>query len=115
MIRLLVCGGRDYVNERRVFEVLYPYKDEVCVLIHGCAAGADFMARQWALINNVPELAFKANWDRFGKAAGPKRNIQMLNDGKPSLVIAFPGGNGTAHMVRIAREAGVEVIEIQDV
>jgi hypothetical protein len=36
----------------------------------------------------------------------------MLMEGKPDLVVGFPGGRGTAHMCRIAGEAGVEVIEI---
>jgi hypothetical protein len=51
----------------------------------------------------------------MGKAwagkAGPIRKQQMLDEGKPDLVVAFPGGRGTAHMVRIARAAGIEVIE----
>jgi hypothetical protein len=38
----------------------------------------------------------------------------MLDEGKPDLVIAFPGGRGATDMVRRAREAGVETIEIQD-
>ena len=36
----------------------------------------------------------------------------MLDEGKPDLVIAFPGGKGTADMARRAREAGIEVIEV---
>jgi len=53
-----------------------------------------------------------AEWDKFGRRAGPLRNEQMLREGKPDVVVAFPGGRGTAHMVRIAKEAGIDVLEI---
>jgi hypothetical protein len=115
LIRLLVCGGRDYVNERKVFEILHQYKGQVSILIHGFARGADSIAQQWAVINRVPELGFKAQWERFGAAAGPKRNMQMLIEGKPTLVIAFPGGRGTEHMKRITKDAGIPLIEVEDV
>ena len=42
-------------------------------------------------------------------AAGPKRNQQMLDEAKPDMVVAFPGGKGTAHMRQIAKAAGVPV------
>lgn len=117
MIRLLVCGGRDYINERRVYEVLAEYKTQVSVLIHGAARGADFIAGQWAIVNNIPELPFKvtkSQWEQYGKAAGHRRNTRMFVEGKPDLVIAFPGGPGTANMVRQARAANVQVIEIKE-
>jgi hypothetical protein len=44
--------------------------------------------------------------------AGPLRNYQMLEEGKPDLVVAFPGGGGTKDMVRRAVKAGVSVHEV---
>jgi hypothetical protein len=82
------------------------------VLIHGAAKGADSLADRWARLNGVPVTQYPAKWNEHGRAAGPRRNEQMLKEGKPDLVIAFEGGRGTAHMVRIAREAGVDVMEI---
>jgi len=52
-----------------------------------------------------------ANWAELGRKAGPIRNQQMLDEGKPNLVVAFPGGRGTADIVRRARAAGIEVVE----
>jgi hypothetical protein len=109
--RILVCGGRDYINKSKVFQVLNLYTS-VQVIIHGAARGADLLAREWAVIHNVPELAFKADWDRYGLGAGPRRNAQMLAEGHPDLVIAFPGGRGTADMIKKARKAGILVIQI---
>jgi len=70
------------------------------------------MAGDWAVERGVECLQYPADWEKLGRAAGPIRNEQMLREGKPDLVVAFPGARGTAHMVRIAREAGVRVIEI---
>lgn len=47
-----------------------------------------------------------------GGRAGSLRNQQMLDEGQPALVVAFPGGTGTENMKRIARSAGVRVLEI---
>ena len=50
----------------------------------------------------------RLDWKKYGKKAGPLRNQQMLEEGKPDLVVAFPGGNGTADMVRRAKKANIE-------
>ena len=60
----------------------------------------------------LPCTVFQADWAGLGRKAGPIRNKLMLDEGKPDLVVAFPGGRGTAHMTRIARGAGIEVIEV---
>jgi len=41
----------------------------------------------------------QGEWDELGKKAGPLRNQRMLDEGKPDLVVAFPGGGGTKDMV----------------
>lgn len=53
-----------------------------------------------------------ADWKTHGKRAGSIRNQKMIDDYHPQLVVAFPGGAGTADMVRRARAAGIEVREI---
>jgi hypothetical protein len=80
------------------------------VIVHGAAVGADQMAGSWARSRGVAEAAFPADWGRDGRAAGPIRNQRMLDEGRPDLVVAFPGGRGTADMVRRARAAGVAVV-----
>lgn len=60
----------------------------------------------------VPVIVYHADWNAHGRSAGPIRNAKMLAEGKPDLVVAFPGGKGTAHMVGIARKAGVPVVEM---
>src|SRR5690348_8540698 len=61
-------------------------------IISGAARGVDTVALDWAVINWCPSEEYPADWDTHGKAAGPIRNKQMLEEGKPDLVVAFPGG-----------------------
>jgi len=114
MTRVLVCGGRDYKDEERVFRELDSIHAtrRIDVLIQGGARGADLLAWEWGIIHRVTLETYTAEWKTHGKSAGIFRNLQMLKEGKPDLVLAFPGGAGTAHMVRIAKAAGKEVIEI---
>lgn len=121
-ITVLVCGGRGYPRRDRVFRALddlaeqseeNPLGETMVTVVHGdCPTGADRWADEWALVNWAPCKRYPAAWDVHGRSAGPIRNQQMLNDSKPDLVLAFPGGPGTADMVQRARMAGVEVREI---
>lgn len=85
--------------------------------IHGAieyvSAGLpDALAHDWAVVNWTQFEEYKADWDTYGLAAGPLRNQRMLDEGKPDVVLAFPGGKGTADMVARARKAGVRVVEV---
>lgn len=104
-LRILVCGGRDFRGD--VAPVLDNYDFEVCIT--GGALGADSAAYSYAVSHHIPVVVYSAQWKQFGKAAGHILNTQMLVEGKPDLVLAFPGGVGTANMCRQATAAGVEV------
>lgn len=94
MTRVLVCGGRDFADSEYMDSVLKVIAKELggFDLIQGCARGADIMSRDWAVKNGLKTYDFSADWDKYGKRAGSVRNQQMLDEGKPDLVVAFPGG-----------------------
>ena len=129
-----VCGGRKYANGRRVYAVLDRLHRHYGIgrLFHGDATGADAWASVWrfemsvwssalGLAPSPFEQPYPANWRPNGKldrSAGPRRNAEMLAaelaHGPVHLLVAFPGGRGTADMVRRAREAGVPVFEVPE-
>lgn len=113
--RALVCGGRDYDDRDQLFRILDAahVANPIVCLIHGAARGADSLAADWALDRDVLCNAYPADWDRDGKAAGPIRNQRMLDEGKPHIVIAFPGGRGTADMIRRAEKADIPVVRVK--
>lgn len=112
----LICGGRDFTNGAIFANAM---GDLICLrgmparIIEGGAKGADRMARKWAEQKAITVVTEEADWDQYGRSAGPIRNQVMLDKYKPDFVIAFPGGKGTAGMIKKAREAGVDVAEIK--
>jgi hypothetical protein len=113
-MRVLVCGGRDFDDRDLLMGTLSALAktESIDAVIEGNAKGADRLAGYWARDRGITNLKFRPDWQNHGKYAGPIRNQRMLDEGKPDLVIAFPGGNGTADMVRRAKAAGVRVIEV---
>jgi hypothetical protein len=114
-MRVLVCGGRNFTNRALLeAELERLHRAHIfTVLIEGDARGADRMAGAWAEARGIAHEVFKADWDGLGSKAGPIRNQQMLDEGRPDLVVAFPGRSGTDHMKRIARAAGIDVVEVE--
>jgi hypothetical protein len=122
-IRVLVCGGREFGQwveqvlllrkalQEVVFTMLpakFPGRD--ITVWHGDASGADAQTKTWASINGVPCFGCQAPWAKYEKAAGPIRNQWMLDYGRPHLVVAFTGGNGTKDMITRAAKAGLPVL-----
>ena len=119
-MRLLVCGGRNYDDQAHVDRVLDAVWAEcrgALTIIHGQASGADACANAWALAKRAAGAAvgtdtYGAEWGRYGPAAGPRRNQRMIDEGRPDRAVAFPGGRGTADMVRRLRAYRIPVEEV---
>ena len=113
MPRILVCGDRKWTDEWAIRRELWRRMESEPTIIHGAARGADSIAGEIAGRLGLAVLAFPAQWEKYGKAAGPIRNKQMLDEGKPNLVLAFhknlAASKGTADMVRQARKRGIPV------
>ncbi len=111
----IICGGRDFADEIMFEDAMgdlmrhfgYPSR-----IVHGAAAGADSMADDLGERLSILVTRCPADWKEHGRAAGPIRNKEMLAH-KPAKVIAFPGGRGTENMMKQARSAGIDVVEIK--
>lgn len=114
-MKIIVCGGRAYANKEFLFRYLDGFHKEhkVRILIHGGAGGADTLAGEWAWQRWVTCRVYHADWAKYGKAAGPIRNKEMLGE-KPHFVLAFPGGAGTEDMCRQSEQVGVRTIRIEE-
>lgn len=117
-MRVLVCGSRTFDKLWVVCNhldgcVTGMGDDPDLVVIHGGARGADSLAGEWARMWKLECEVYPAKWELYGNSAGPIRNREMLDMGKPDLVLAFVDrplavSRGTAHMVNLAREYGIE-------
>ncbi len=115
MIRLLVCGGRTYDDKAQLFADLDAIHANpgIALIITGGANGADKLAEKWAADRDVPLSVYPADWSK-GLFAGPARNQKMVDFGRPDLVLACPGGNGTADMIAKSCKARISIRFVRD-
>ncbi len=115
-MKLLVCGGRyfsDANSLQRVLDLLHS-ANPIHAVISGAAPGADSLAHRWAQDHHIKSERYPALWGLYKRAAGPIRNAQMIKEGQPDAVVAFPGQAGTKDMVAKALAAGLPVWEVDD-
>ncbi len=108
-MRVLVCGSRHFNDYEKLKETLNAYR--ITSIVHGGARGADTLAGRYGNEISIPVSVFSADWNTYGKSAGPIRNRRMLTEGLPEMVIAFRGPNsrGTQNMIDQATKAGIKV------
>jgi hypothetical protein len=141
-MKLLVCGGREYGSHDGEIETLNRMLDMLVgagdTIIQGGAFGADDLAWRWwkrhasAVLmvefwidggygNRHQTERFDQTRARYvrcgawseGKHMGMARNRRQLDDSGADIVLAFPGGTGTAGMVQYARRQGVTVLRVE--
>lgn len=116
-MRVLVCGDRNWLDYKLVQKTLFGLGKGPHTIIDGEARGADSRGNEVAVLMGWPYKRYPADWVKYGKAAGPIRNQQMLDEGKPDLVLAFhddlKNSKGTKDMIKRAEKAGVKVLKIR--
>jgi hypothetical protein len=130
---LIVCGGRCYSDAARIAAIIGAYiKPGVRLVVHhGDATGADTLAGLFCASARIRCIPHPAAWEthdpdcaswcrakRYCERAGTRRNAEMLAavlaSAEPTsvTVVAFPGGSGTANMVKIAKKKGCKIAEV---
>ncbi len=115
-MRILICGSRNWIKLDAIENVLNQFDPRRTIVLHGMAHGADTQAGIIAIDKGFDVETYPAEWDKYGRFAGFKRNIQMLDEGKPHLVIAFQLDNsrGTQHTINEARKRNIPVEVINE-
>jgi YspA, cpYpsA-related SLOG family len=113
--RLLVTGSRTWDDVRTIEQALAVILDrhsEGVLLVHGaCPRGADAIAAAYAA--RTPGYRIEehpADWRRYGRAAGYRRNAEMITLGADGCAAFIRGGSpASTSAVRLARAAGIPV------
>jgi hypothetical protein len=109
--KVAVTGGLDFNDHRLIWAKLDQVHDKHpdMVLLHGGSPkGAERIAARWADHRNVPQIAFKPDWTRHGKAAPFKRNDRVLEI-LPIGVMVFPGTGIQENLADKAKKLGIPV------
>lgn len=124
MFKIIVCGSREVKDKEFVFKKLdyltsnKPF-NEIEIVQGGQKSfdksleiyyGADYFAKLWAETRNIKMTEFKADWDKYGRSAGPIRNKQMLDYG-PDACVGFlkegAANKGTKNMLKLSQDKGI--------
>lgn len=115
-IRIIIAGGRDFSNYPKLKAHVDKFLETITcpvTIVSGGARGADTLGEQYARECGYPVKRFPANWDKYGKSAGPKRNEEMALYAaeEHGVLVAFWDGKsrGTKDMIDRATEYKLEV------
>lgn len=110
-MKVIIAGSRDFNDYNLLCERMdfYLRDQEGVEIISGGARGADTLAIKYANERGIPVHVMNADWDKYGKSAGYKRNEQMA-EAADALVAYWDGqSRGTSHMIDIAKKHGLKV------
>ena len=88
MTRILICGAREWNDFNKIKQILNKYTIND-IIIHGDCVGADKIGGYLAKQLKMEVLVYPADWKKYGRSAGPIRNQQMIDEGKPDYCYAF--------------------------
>lgn len=109
-MKAIVAGGRDYQFSRADYLELHKLVADYGIdeIVSGMATGVDTCAVIYAKKNNIKLHECPAEWDKYGKSAGPIRNGYMAY--YADMLLAWPGGHGTKNMIKQAEGAGIDIV-----
>jgi len=112
-MRVVIAGSRDLTNYHMVEEAVRLSGFTITTVISGTAGGVDQLGELWAQRNGVPVERFPAEWKRYGRSAGYRRNEAMVAaaaqapEGGAVIAVWNCASRGTKHTIDIARKRGV--------
>jgi hypothetical protein len=113
-MRVIIAGSRDFLDYEVLKKAMVESGFDVTEVVSGCARGADKLGERWAEEMGIPIARYPADWNRYGNAAGPRRNDEMAKNA--DALVAFPtrDSRGTRDMIRRARVRGLKwkVVEV---
>lgn len=114
-MKVIVAGSRTFGSNDfigMVGSALAISNFEVDEIVSGGAAGIDSAAIQYAKKEGIPVSIFNANWDKYGKAAGPIRNSEMAKYADALVLIYDGSSRGSVNMLDQARREGLKIFKV---
>jgi hypothetical protein len=113
VMRLIIAGGRDFTDielmTSKLDAILSKTDDDPITILSGTARGADQTGEVYARIRALSVEQYPAQWDKYGKSAGYKRNSQMADQATHCVVFWDGKSKGSKHMIDLAQQKGLEL------
>ena len=113
--KIIIAGGRDFDDYKMLVEKVDTVLAELrspgdkFKIVSGGATGADYLGEKYAHKRNCELKLFPANWDKYGKSAGYRRNIKMAKYANTCICFWDRKSKGTKHMINLAKEYNLEL------
>lgn len=113
-MKIIFTGGRNYKNKELTFYYLELF-DPSDVVVGDCPTGLDSFVDEYCKANHIGFSSYFADWEKYGRAAGPIRNKIMCEENQDAnFVLAFPGGKGTENCIKEAKKLGIHVLRVDE-
>lgn len=113
-MRIIVAGSRTLANHpwidgpSLVRQAIHESQFAESVIVAGGADGPDSWAKEYARQEPLPFVEYPAEWDKYGKSAGPRRNVRMSENGDALVALWDGSSSGTRHMIETAKEKNLK-------
>jgi len=108
-VKVIIAGSRDCTDYVSLLIAIYLAKFEITEVVSGCARGVDKMGERWAQEHGIPIKRFPADWNKYGKGAGSRRNTQMAEHSEALIALWDGASSGTKNMIKQSKVRGLEV------
>lgn len=108
-MKTIIAGSRNCTDYFQLIEAVAECSWEITSVVSGMARGVDTLGIMYAHNNSLPLHKYPADWNKYGKSAGPKRNIQMVENAEALIALWDGESKGTKHMIDIATSKGLKV------
>ena len=110
-----ICGSRYWTDRRTIGSFLILFPNDTLIATGDCR-GVDCLVKEICGEVGLKCVVHEADWDRYGKSAGPRRNTEILDSAQPNIVVAFhediENSKGTKDMLKQAKCRSIPTILI---
>lgn len=107
-MKTVIAGSRG-ARKESVFKAMAKIDWTPTLIISGCARGADAAGEAWAAERGIPVDRMPANWAKYGRSAGMRRNIEMVEKAEALVAVWDSLSRGTEDVIARARRLGLTV------
>jgi hypothetical protein len=112
-MKVIIAGSRTIRDYARVCHAVRRSGFAISRVVSGMAAGVDSLAVRYAKEHGLPCDGFPAEWKRWGRSAGYRRNVQMAAHADALIAIWDGKSPGTRHMIEVAKARGLRIVVLE--